>query len=225
MTDLLIVIAGLAEELVDARQHHEPIYVWTPGRHRKKTGEHITIQPGLLAQLRDAIYEGPAAAYNIGYQAQSAPPGSKPPLLLEALAHHIAITMAANRWIWDLRATNHGAAEANIRTLVGAAASIDDDARRALASDMRRWRNWAAVSTGWANPPMTPRVPCPNPECGQTSSLRILPERKAAHCTKCGNVWDDTDGTIEALAQWVTHHSDNPPPKVKVGSGGTRMRA
>jgi hypothetical protein len=225
VTDLLIVITGLAEELVDARQHREPIYEWSPSRHRRKTGEHITVQPGLLAQLRDAIYEGPATAFNIGAQTSSTPAGSKPPLLLEALAHHIAITMAANRWIWELRITNLGAAEANIRTLVGAAATIDLDARRALASDMRRWRNWAAVSTGWANPPLTPRVPCPNPDCGQLSTLRILPEHRAAHCTRCGNVWDDTDNSIQALAEWVTHHTDNPMPRVRLTSSGGYSRA
>jgi hypothetical protein len=216
MTDQLTTIAGLAEELTDPRQHRETLWSWSPSRHRIKTGEHITVQPGLLEQLRDAIY--PSATIGDNTSPRSLPQ-SKPPLLLEALSHHIAITMGANRWIWELRAINNGTPESNIRTLVGAAARADDDTRRELTADLRRWRNWAAVMTGWANPPMTPRVPCPNPDCAQMSTLRILPERRAGMCSKCDRVWDDTDGTIEALAEWVTNYANNPTPTARIRSG------
>lgn len=216
MTDQLNLIADLADELTDSRQHREVIWGWSPSRHRIKTGEHITIQTGLLEQLRDAIY--PTATIGDAPGPRSLPQ-SKPPLLLEALSHHIAITMGANRWIWELKAINRGTPESNIRTLVGAAAATDEDTRRALTSDLRRWRNWAAVMTGWANPPMTPRVPCPNPDCGHMSTLRILPERRAGMCSKCDRVWDDTDGTIEALAEWVTNYAANPVPTARIRSG------
>lgn len=223
MTDQLNVIAGLAEELCDARQHREPVYEWI-GRNRKLTGAITTTQAGLLEQLRDAIY--PTAT--LGEGSSRSIPKSAPPLHLEALSHHIAIAMNANRWTWRTSTINRGTPEANIRALVGTAATLDNETRRELASDLRRWRNWAAVMTGWANPPMTPHVPCPN--CSKLSSLRIIAERRTAMCNACTNVWDDTDGTIDALAAWVNERSDEPIRPSRIGSttighGGWQTRA
>lgn len=224
MTDPLVTITTLAEELCDPRQHREPVYEWI-NRNRKLTRTIVTIQAGLLEQLRDAIYPAATIADNTSTRSI---PKSRPPLLIEALSHNIEITKGANRWTWRLGLTNRGAAEANIRTLVGAASHLDNDTRHELAHDLRRWRNWAAVMTGWATPPMTPRVPCPN--CSTLSSLRILPERRSALCSTCGNVWDDTDTTYTQLGQWIVKAADNPPPRLRItssreGHGGWASRA
>lgn len=225
MTDMLNQITNLADELTDSRLHREPIYTWTETRNRKATTALTTIQPGLLEQLREAIY--PSSGSSEEHSTRPIP-ASKPPLLLEALGHHMAISMGANRWIWSLHLTNRGTPEANIRTLVGAAGNLDSDTLPVLLADLRRWRNWAAVMTGWATPPMTPRVPCPN--CAKLSTLRIVAERRSALCSGCDHVWDDTDSSIDALAQWVARHTDTPMPRMPIGStiighGGWQTRA
>lgn len=194
MTDLN-TIAALAEELADPRRHTEPIYEWTPGRNRKLTRVIATTQPGLIAQLRDAVQPG-----STGDGGRSAP-ASRPPLQLEALDRLIAIERAAVGWGRFLRQPARDDLESTIRALVGAAGRADDTQRHALASDMRRWRGWAAVMTGWASPPLTPYVPCPN--CGAIATLRILPERRSGLCSSCDHVWDDSDGSLTALGSWV----------------------
>lgn len=210
MTDLINTIATLAEELADARQHREPVYEWTAARNRKLTRVVVTTQPGLIEQLRDSVQ--PAST---GEQRRSVPT-SRPPLQLEALDRLIAIERAATGWTRLLQEPPRLYLEATIRALVGAASRADVDLRHALAADMRRWRGWAAVMTGWASPPMSPYVPCPN--CNAISSLRILPERRSALCSKCDHVWDDTDGSLTALGGWIIKQADSPPPRLRLGS-------
>lgn len=211
MTDLLNTIAVLAEELADARQHREPIYEWTPARNRKLARVILITQPGLLAQLRDAVQ--PASGTGEGGRSV---PASRPPLQLEALDRLIAIENGASGWLQLLQEPPRPYLEAVIRGLVGAAGRADDDMRHALAADMRRWRGWAAVMTGWASPPLSPYVPCPN--CDAIATLRILPERRSALCSGCDHVWDDTDGSLTALGSWVIKQAENAPPRLRLGS-------
>lgn len=213
MTHLLNAIAELAEELCDARQYREPIYEWTPSRNRKLVRTVVTTQAGLISQLRESIQ--PAS----GTTDSARPvPASRPPLQIEALDRLIAIEKAAHNWTWLLRLQPRLYIEATVRHLVDGASQADDDTRHALAVDMRRWRGWAAVMTGWASPPMTPYVRCPNSDCSQLATLRILPERRAALCSHCGHVWDDTDGTFAALGIWIVAQADVAPPRLRLHS-------
>lgn len=223
MTHLLNTIAELAEELCDPRHYREPVYEWTPSRNRKLVRVVVTTQAGLIDQLRESVHP-----VNTGEGGRTIP-ASRPPLQLEALDRLIAIEDGALGWTHRLHLTSWHSLEAAIRRLVDGAARAEDDIRAQLLGDMRRWRGWAAVMTGWATPPMTPYIRCPNPDCGQLSSLRILPERRAALCSRCAHVWDDTDGTYAALGAWVVAQADNPPPKLRLhastaGHGGWANR-
>lgn len=221
---LLAPIAELAEELCDARQYREPIYEWV-GRNRKLVRVITTTQTGLINQLREAINPG-----NSSGDTARPVPASRPPLQLEALDRLIAIEQAAHNWTNTLHLQPRLYLESTIRHLVDGAARTDDNTRTAILSDMRRWRGWAAVMTGWASPPMTPYVRCPNPDCGQLATLRILPERRSALCAHCNHVWDDTDGTFATLGTWIIGQADNPPPRLRIhsaraGHGGWASRA
>lgn len=223
--DPLVEIADLAEELCDPRQHTERIYGWTPSRHRKVIRVHKTIQAGLLEQLRDAI----RSAAGADEQGRRVIPGSRPPLLLEALTRQLIIVTGVNEWMSHHRIENRTAVEANIRSLVGAAPNMPSDSRIELLRDLRRWRSWAAVMSGWANPPLQPHVACPNPDCSTISSLRIIPDRKSGYCTACEHIWDDRDGSINLLADYIKAETNRERIKVKIlssvqGHGGWAER-
>lgn len=213
MTHLLNTIAELAEELCDARQYREPIYEWTAGRNRKLVRTVVTTQAGLIDQLRDSIQPT-----NTASDSARPVPASRPPLQLEALDRLIAIEKAAHNWTWQLRLQPRLYLEGTIRHLVDGATRADDDNRIALLADMRRWRGWAAVMTGWASPPLTPYIRCANSTCGQLSTLRIMPERRTALCSACGHVWDDTDGTFAALGTYIVTQADTAPPRLRIRS-------
>lgn len=214
--DPLVEIAELAEELCDPRQHTERIYGWTRQRNRKVIKLHKTIQPGLITQLRDAVHT-PAGLADDQTQ-RSRATLSRPPLQLEALARLMDIALLSNEWIHHIRAVNRGPIESNIHALVGAAPGLDRDQQHQLLHDLRRWRGWAAVLSGWALPPFQPMVTCPNPECGKLGTLRIVAERQTATCGECRHIWDDTDGSIRMLARYIAAENSRPRVRVQVRS-------
>ncbi len=219
--DPLVEIAVLAEELCDPREHVERLYEWTKSRNRKIAKKVTSVQPGLLEQLRDAI-RGATVIDEVGRRSV---PDSRPPLLLEALARHLEIVTGTNEWISHVRETHRGDLESNVRALVGAAASLDRAERFGLLRDLRRWRSWAAVMSGWANPALQPHVRCPNPDCATMGSLRVNPERKRGFCVECRQIWDDRDGSINVLAAYIKGENAKPRGKVPVrsttqGNGG-----
>lgn len=185
MGDLLTDIADVAGDLADARQHTERIPYWDTNRNRKFR-THVTVQPGLLAQLYECVY--PAQAEGDGPRRPH--PGSRPPLALEALSTHTVITLAAARWCWSLRIDQRHTVEGNLRALVGAAATLDEDTALTLLSEMHQWRRWAAVQTAWESPAFAPYAPCPH--CGIRTSLRINLAVQLAYCRNCQAAWDDT---------------------------------
>lgn len=217
--DPLAEIAALAEELCDPRQHTERIFGWTRQRNRKVIRMHTTIQPGLVAQLRDAVHT-PAAIDAADQGPRGRSEGSRPPLQLEALARLIDITTGSNEWVHHTRLTHRGHIEPNIRALVGNAPRLDHDQQHNLLTDLRRWRGWAAVMSGWALPPYQPHVPCPNPECGK-HGLRIIAERQTATCSECRHIWDDTDGSIRMLARYIAAENARPRTRVPIRSTAT----
>lgn len=198
MTDL-DDIAALADELTNPHQHTERVPYWDGNRNRKWR-EHRTVQPGLLAQLAEVWESG--ARVQITEEGGGRPiPTSRPPASIDAASVHIQITIGAVRWCWSLQLAVRATVEGNLRALVGAAGSLDDDTRIALADELRHWRNAASVLTGWRTPPYQPYVPCPETDCRRRGKLRVNLERRTAMCLACGSVWG-TD-QIEAIADYV----------------------
>ena len=201
MGDVLQLIADVASELADPRQHTERVRTgWTAARNPVFTA-HTTIQPGLLAQLYESVIPGSAEQ-----EGARSTPGSRPPLALEALSRHSAIVIAVTRWCWTLRLELRDTVEGNLRALVGAAAQLDDDTARTLLSEMRAWRRWCAVMTGWESPLFAPRAPCP--VCETLGTLRVNLSAASAFCTACGSGWDREDGGIEVLARHIRAVTD-----------------
>lgn len=212
-------IADLAELLCDPHQHTETVQYWA--NRNRKFRRHVTIQPGLLHQLHEAVFR-----QNTADEGRRGSPGSRPPLQLEALSLHVVIQVAVTRWCWELNVTMRDSTEQDIRALVGAA--MDSDTQTLLRADLRRWRTWCEVMTGWETVWAPKGVTCPVAACGQQGSLRVLLAAKRAFCRNpartedgglvCGATWDQD--TIGVLADYISSQTATPPrPEVKVHSG------
>lgn len=218
MSDLA-TLADLAEELCDARQHVERVWDRDVHRNRRMRRAYVTTQPGLLAQLAEAVTEATALPEDGGGHSV---PGSRPPGAWEAMARHSAITVAAARWCWSLRIKQRDSVEGNIRALVGQASQLDSDTLGALVSEARGWRHAAAVMTGWASPSFTPQVACPVAGCERTNTIRVNLDRSMALCSACESRWsdDDGDGSFAVLARYVEAATDRrATERVKIRSG------
>lgn len=204
---LLDHIRDAADALTEPHMHSEPITFWDTNRNRK-IRHHRTIQPGLLAQLYQSVIpassspDGPAGGV----------PGSRPPLAVEALSTHDEIAMAALHWCQTLNLTLRVSVESNIRALVGAAGTLDDDNQRRLLTDLRRWERWSKVLTGWETIYRPAAVTCPaitdSQPCGQRSTLRINLTAKTGMCRACGATWSEDDGSITVLADYIRTTTD-----------------
>lgn len=214
-------LAALAEELCDPRQHIERIHDRDKHRNKRLRRAWVTTHPGLLRQLAEAVTESTATSGDGGRSV----PSSRPPGAWEAMSRHSAITIAVFRWCWSLRLEQRDTVEGNIYALVGAAAGMDDDDRRALLGDMRSWRHQAAVMTGWASASFVPQVACPIVDCGRMNTLRINLDRRLALCTGCEARWDDEDqeGSFAVLASYVegaTERRERDRTRVRSGKAG-----
>jgi hypothetical protein len=198
----LTTITGLADALCDPHHHVERVPYWDRNRN-KKYREWRTTQPGLLRQLHEAAVEPVQTLAEAGARPH---PASRPPLALEALSTHAAITAYAARWCWSLKLDQRDTVEANIRALIGAAAGLDDDDLALLAQELRQWYRWASVATGWTAPAYSPHVPCP--ACEQVGKLRVNLHAQIAHCRNCQNTWAGDDGSIFALGEYIAAHTN-----------------
>jgi hypothetical protein len=201
--NLLDQILDTADALTEPHMHTEPITYWDTNRHRK-TRRHTTIQPGLLAQL----YQSVIPASSSTEASAGGTFGSRPPLAVEALSRHDQIAMAVLRWCTSMGLPTRASVESNIRALVGAVGHLDDDTTAALLTEMRQWRRWAAVLTGWENLLRPAGVPCPIVDCGKTNTLRINLTTKTGMCQACGATWSEDDGGISILADHVRLQSN-----------------
>lgn len=195
-------ITDVADTLTEPHIHAEPYTVWI--NRNRKTRHHRTVQPGLLAQL----YQSVIPAWCSGEAPAGGVPGSRPPLAVEALSRHDEIAMAVLRWCTSLGIDSRVSAESNIRALVGATSRLDEDTARALLDEMRQWRRWCAVLTGWENLYRPAGVPCPIVGCGQTNTLRINLTAQTALCKACSSTWSAEDGSIVVLADIIRTRSD-----------------
>ncbi|WP_346536962.1 hypothetical protein [Micromonospora sp. DPT] len=197
----LTTITGLAEQLCDPHHHVERVPYWDTNRNRKFR-DWKTTQPGLLRQLHDAAVEPVQGEQQPGGRPV---PGSRPPLALEALSTHTAITAYAARWCWSLKLDQRDTVEGNIHALVGHAGQLDDDDLALLAAEMRQWYRWASVATGWIAPLYQPHVPCP--ACQVKGKLRVNLHAQVAHCRACQNTWAADDGSLRLLGEYIQAHT------------------
>jgi hypothetical protein len=197
-------IRDLADELCDPHQHAEVIPYWDNNRNRKFR-RHITVQPGLIAQLYQSVI--PASSSSEPHAGGM--PGSRPPLAVEALSRHDEIAMAVLRWCTSLHLTTRVSVESNVRQLAATAQRFDDDDARLLLSEMRQWRGWCVVLTGWEKIYRPDRVACMVDGCGYVNTLRVNLTAKTAMCRACGSTWSETDGTIGLLAQYIQAVTSN----------------
>ncbi|HEY9415196.1 MAG TPA: hypothetical protein VIQ30_10585 [Pseudonocardia sp.] len=204
MRDILADIADVGSELADPHQHTERIEGWSTSRHRTVRRHTVTL-PGLLTQLYESVY--PAGSDATTRQ----PPSSRPPLALEALSTHAVISIAVIKWLWDLRIDQRDSVQGNIRALVGAAGLMSSDDQRRLLADLRRWRTWCAVMTGWERVEHFPEIECP--VCGKVGTLRVNYTSERGYCTNqardsdgelvCGSVWTMQDSSLMVLGRHI----------------------
>lgn len=203
MADLLAGITEAADELTEPHRHTERIRDWDANRNAKYR-THVTTQPGLLAQLYQAVTPSGSA----GEASTGSSFGSRPPLAVEALSCHLTITVAVMDWCAHLGTTVRATVESNLRALVGAAPKLDADNQRALLADLKAWRRWCAVLTGWETLYQPGGVACPNVDCGQANTLRINLTNRTAMCKACGAAWAEDDGSITILADHIRSMTD-----------------
>lgn len=191
-------IRDLADDLTEPHMHSEPIKYWD-GNRNKKFRWHVTVQPGLLAQLYQSVMPVSSSAEPHA----GGVPGSRPPLAVEALSRHDEIAMAVLRWCTSLRLATRVSVESNVRQLAAAAQAFDDDDAKVLLSEMRQWRRWCAVLTGWESLYRPAGVACPIDSCGKTNTLRVNLTAKTAMCQACASTWSEDDGGIGVLASYI----------------------
>lgn len=180
-------ILTTADTLTEPAFHNEPYTTWDTNRHRELR-HHTTIQPGLLAQLYQAVHP----VWTTTDQPGANIPTSRPPLEVEALSRHDQITAAAHNWCTQLNIQARATPESNIRALVGAASQLDPDQQKTLLADLRRWASWCRVYLGLEQVRQITGVRCPIPECTQLSTLRVNLTTATGLCTGCGATWDRT---------------------------------
>lgn len=200
-------LVGLAEELCDAHQHSEVVEEWVNRNRKRRTV--VTVQQGLLAQLREVSVEGLRVSDPMPGGGK---PKSKPPGVFEALQRHVYIAVTAAQWCQSMGLPQRMTPEENIRAIVGKAPNLDDDGLGRLLREVRQWRRQAALATGWDSQPYSPMVRCPNPRCARWSSIRIYAtEPWSAYCTNpdrgpdnelvCGMLWSGDE--VRELAAYV----------------------
>jgi hypothetical protein len=178
-------MVSVAEELTDGRFHSEKVGQ-PPRLHRVRI-------PGLLEQLYVAAVDPSMAAEEGGTRMK---PRSRPPLALEALSRYQDISAAVTRWCRSLRLEVYADPARNVRAIVTSAAGKrgqetcwDLDTLEALLAEMRSWRRWAAVLTGWESRPWQPRIMCP--VCEGRSTIWVNDVLRTAYCSACLFTWDD----------------------------------
>lgn len=193
-------IRDTADALTEPTIHREPIRDWDHNRNPRRR-YHQTIQPGLLTQLYQSVL--PTWSTPDDTPTSSSKPGSRPPLALEALSTHHEISWHVKTWCTTLGLPVNPTAESNIRRLAGKAMSFDEPAGRTLLADLRRWRRWCLVMTGWEKITTIRAVPCPLITCRQPGTLRVNLTTASALCRACGATWSHDDHSLNGLIDYV----------------------
>jgi hypothetical protein len=183
----LYLLLDVADELTEPHIHVERLPFWDDNRNRKYR-EHRTTQPGLLAQLYEAAVEPVKVVDEAGGKGK---PKSRPPLAIEAYSRYNDICVGALRWVTSVNVKPRETAESNIRALIGIASRFDLDTLEALLYEMKAWRRWAAVMTGWQTRVFRPRIACPY--CDTSGSIFVNGTEQLAYCNECQMYWEGED--------------------------------
>lgn len=196
MNKLSLELTGLAEELVLERQHTESRWTWDRNRNKKKLPEHVTWQPGLLAQLYTSAVDPAKWVDDSGAHGK---PRSRPPLAVEAFSRYLEIERRAAAWCAQLGHAERRTAQGNIIALVKEAETLDEDTLTELVRDFGEWRRWAAILTGWENKLFVPRIECP--VCEEFGSIRISAELGEGFCSQCQHYWGGAEEILHLAKQ------------------------
>lgn len=192
MSEHMQTILALGDELTEPTMNREPYHIWDTNRH-KQIRHHITVLPGLLAQLYQSVHP----TWSTTDEPGGAIPASRPPLELEALSRHAQITTAATAWCAQAGIDARPTPESTIRALVGATNHLDTDQQHTLIGDLRRWRGWCRVYLELDKVEAIRDAPCPLSECAGRGTLRVNLTTAHALCTACGATWSqDTIGVL-----------------------------
>jgi hypothetical protein len=157
--------------------------------------------PSLIEQLYAAAFDPSMHAEEGGSRVK---PRSKPPVAIEAMSRFQDIDKAVRRWVRSVRVEEHVQLDRNIRELVTAAAgqrgylAWDSETIEALLLEMRQWRRWAAVLTGWESRAWQPRIKCP--VCEGKSTIWVSDALRTAYCSACLFTWEDAMELAEQVA-------------------------
>lgn len=197
-------LADAVVELTQPIRHEQPYTIWV-NRNRKRR-VHVTMHPCLLDQLADATDPGQHHAWPDNDGHGCAVPGSTPAARLSVVDLQRRImreTLAWHRYLDHQPPPN---LHRGVAGLVAVSGDADLDDLAELVTDVRRWRAWAKLLTGWATPPWSPRVPCP--VCGTLGQLRVWLDRSVAGCghDDCRAWWDEH--TIGILGNYIRTYTD-----------------
>lgn len=157
---------------------------WDHNRHAIWKDHDVRLPP-LLTALEQAMRPGSAQQDN-----GKSVPGSRPPLVTDALSLHHEIVRATHWFatIHSIDGDEHIAtAAARLRHLAGIACVMPEDDLGALTKACTRWVAMAEMITGETTPPFRPDAPCP--ACDRRHGLRIYVADKQGYCTHCRVVW------------------------------------
>lgn len=184
-------LADLVLELTRPHQHREPYSARVKGTLFGL--HHTTSVPPLIHQLRYAQpSSGGEERANRGY-------ASRPAARIEALDTLVRIDLEASRWVRDLGEDDPTDTIEVIARLHGLLASADEETRKEVTRDVRRWWTQARITTGWDSPAWRPDNTCPL--CAKRGGLRVKLADHAAFCVDCGETW--TPETIALLADHI----------------------
>lgn len=212
--DALLDLADNVRDLAEHYRHEERRpHTWSPARHRVEQPPWVTWHAPLLVQLYQVAQSAMGGEF-VGGRARSGQ--SSGPAGLFALAQLDVIRRGVARWYGRLELTSRGDLIADLRGLVGAAASADHSTGQRLAADVARWRLSCLTLTGWRT---SYRPPAPCPHCdrmpgtvdGKPVGLRVRLDKSTARCMTedCGAHW--SQATIGVLAEHVRSYRDSAP--------------
>lgn len=207
---VLVAVANVATELCDPHRCETAVPEWTASGNRRSRRLWVTIQPGLIVQLYDSIMPGLSESQNSTFRAKYR---SAPPLRLEALSLHDQIGAEARDRLRDLGLVSRETIRSNIRSIVGAAGQLVETEQQNLLTQLRWWRDSAAVMTGWEAATFAPYVPCPGVDCGRPHTLRINVNSQTGICLACRITWEP--GQIGILAEYIRAQSSGQPARTR----------
>jgi hypothetical protein len=180
MADLL----ALAKELAEPHVHVESYHTWK--NRNRKNHEHRTVHDPLVTQLHTAATDPARLLDDVG-GGRSNKPASRPPLAIEAFSRWLAIRDRVAGWLRVLHLEPRDSPEAGIRSLAIYSMNLDQGTAQSLVRDMKMWKTWCGVMTGWGSKVLCPAVGCP--VCESFRSIRISCDTGEGFCVECQHAW------------------------------------